>query len=118
MKNDDHHRFRIRLFEGVFQQAPRDSWITVVHLTEQFHLVRAESGHAAAAAQQAGEGGGERRERPEMALLGLVVIDAGSGIFLLLLTMLFFQQLQVTGSSGVGDCESRGGWEWAPRSRQ
>ena len=52
MKNDDHHRFRFRSFEGFFQQASRDPWITVVHLAEQFHLVRAEGRHAAAATQK------------------------------------------------------------------
>ena len=45
-----------------------------MHLAEQFQLVRADGRHAAAAPQQAGEGGGERRERPEVALLGLVVV--------------------------------------------
>ena len=88
VKNDDHHRFGICQFEGLFQQASRDPWITVVHLAEQFHLVRAEGRHAAAPAQQAGKGGGERRERPEMALLGPVVVDARSGFLLLLPTML------------------------------
>jgi hypothetical protein len=30
------------LFEGLFEQASRDSRMTVVHLAEQFHLVRAQ----------------------------------------------------------------------------
>ena len=39
MKNDDHHRFRVRLFECLFQQTPRDPRMTVVHLAAP-HLVK------------------------------------------------------------------------------
>ena len=76
MKHDDRDGLDFRLLKGFFQQAPRDPGQTIVDLGQQFDFLRAQSRSASLAAQQLGEGGGQRGKAQQMTTLRLVVVDA------------------------------------------
>lgn len=95
MKHDHRNGELFGLPKRLFQQTLRDPWKTIMHLTEQFQLLGAESRDASLTPQQLSQRGSEGRKPPHVTLLRLMVGDTCRGLLLLLRAMCCLQHFQV-----------------------
>ena len=83
LKQDFGNRGRGRLSEGLPQQIFGEAVMVGVKGGQNFHLVGGQTGEAAQASPEAGEGTGEAGQRPHVSLPGGMKVDAPVALLLL-----------------------------------